>query len=525
MQMETPVYDFVQSYIQNNPARFHMPGHKGKSFLGCEPGDITEVFGADVLSESQGIIGASQKNACTLFGTGATYYSTEGSSLSIKAMLAAAWMAWKEERQKEKQNVKRKEKQNVEQNEIQDKKQKERQHGDFCDRNDGRRPWVLAARNIHRAMIDGCALLDLEVQFIPWKEQMGICSTVVESSMVREILSTVEEKPIGVYLTSPDYLGMQSDIASIAKVCREYHVPLLVDNAHGSYLAFLQENRHPIALGADMCCDSAHKTLPVLTGGGYLHVSKTGVRKYGGYIRKAMTLFGSTSPSYLILQSLDLCNRYLAEHYREKLEQCVCRLEQLRQQMRSEGIPVLSGEPLKLVIDAGECGCSGYEISQEMREGKWRDSEGHCRGIECEYADDRFVVLMVTPENSYGELECLESWLQHTRWKQKKGLQQKTLLQQNEQLQQTNALQKKTVLQQIKPFQGKTVQRMTIRQAVFSASEMVPVENAVGRILAQETVSCPPAIPIGISGEEITPEMAEVFRFYGIEKVAVVESV
>lgn len=87
------------------------------------------------------------------------------------------------------------------------------------------------------------------------------------------------EKPAAVYLTSPDYIGNILDIARLSAVCRRFGVPLLVDNAHGAYLRFLPESMHPLGLGADMCCDSAHKTLPALTGAAYLHISASAPRR------------------------------------------------------------------------------------------------------------------------------------------------------------------------------------------------------------------------------------------------------
>ena len=112
------------------------------------------------------------------------------------------------------------------------------------------------------------------------------------------------------YLTSPDYLGGMQDIAALSAVCDAHGVPLLVDNAHGAYLRFLPGgSRHPIDLGAAACCDSGHKTLPVLTGGAYLHLGPKAPVQEESTVRSALALFGSTSPSYLILQSLDACNR------------------------------------------------------------------------------------------------------------------------------------------------------------------------------------------------------------------------
>lgn len=470
-EISTPVFDFVQKYQKKSRARFHMPGHKGKAILGCEGIDITEIDGADVLSESQGILGESQEYARAVFGTGGTYYSTEGSSLSIKTMLMVAMLAWQQK------------------------------WGKRIDASGKvQRPWVLAARNVHRAMVDACALLDLDVKFLPCRQQKGICSVFVEAKQMKEHLENCQELPIGIYLTSPDYLGIQCDIKSISEVCHEYQLPLLVDNAHGSYLAFLRESQHPIHLGADICCDSAHKTLPVLTGGGYLHLSEKAAAIYSSYVRKAFSVFASTSPSYLILQSLDLCNQHLAGTYIEQLEKCVQRLRQLRKTIQAKGITVLESEPLKIVLDTGANGYSGYEIAEEMRQTIWRNDEVMIDGIECEFADNRYLVMMFTPENREEDFQCLELWLQNT------------MLQ-----------KKREAFKPLKVFMEEVPQRvMSIRQAVFSPSEEIFVQEAKGRVLAQETISCPPAIPIGISGEVISQSMIETFREYGIEKISVV---
>ena len=463
--MTTPIYNFVQEYQAKNSVRLHMPGHKGKVFLGCEPMDITEVAGADVLSQAQGIIGESQKNAAKLFGTGLTLYSTEGSSLSIKAMLAAAYFYRKE-------------------------------------KGYAGRAWVLAARNVHRAMIDGCALLDLDVRFLPCETGAELCSVKISLEQLEETLEQAEFPPIGVYITSPDYLGQQADIAALAECCHKKQVPLLVDNAHGAYLAFLEESRHPIHLGADMCCDSAHKTLPVLTGGSYLQFRPSAEEKFGEYARRAMALFGSTSPSYLVLQSLDLCNRYLAEGYPAELEICVRKIGQIKEEMKRRNIPVLSGEPLKLVIDAAALGYTGEEIARELRTFCCTVDGEDRQGLECEYADEKYVVWMLTPENTEEDYECIRRWLKVTCLNEKK----------------TSAWKGKGGAG---VYSGISQRKLTIRQAMFSPSEMVPVSESVGRILAQETVSCPPAIPIGISGELITREMVEQFLRYGVEEVCV----
>lgn len=473
MGMITPVYDFVQTYLEKNPVRFHMPGHKGKGILGCEIRDITEIEGADVLSVPNGILEKSQHTAAELFQTDATFYSTEGSSLSIKAMLAAALMDWK--------------RRGVSGSDLDGNRTGEV------------RPWILAASNVHRAMIDGCALLDLDVEFIDCQKEESICSLLIEPASVERGLYCRSDRPVAVYLTSPDYLGMQTDFAEIAEICHRVGIPLLVDNAHGAYLAFLDGASHPIHQGADLCCDSAHKTLPVLTGGGYLHVAEGQGQRFASYIPGAMALFGSTSPSYLILQSLDLCNRYLAEEYSEKLQRCVGEIGRMKVEMRERGFVLYGTEALKIAIDTAASGYTAEEIAREMREAEFSVNGRTRYGIECEYADEGYIVCMLTPQNGREDMECMRQWIERTCLNRPK-----------EPL--------------TRPFltRWKRVRRMTIREAVLAPSERIAVSEAEGRILAQETVSCPPAVPIGISGEEVTAQMAALYLAYGIREIDVV---
>ena len=265
-----------------------MPGHKGRGPLGCEELDITEIAGADELYEAEGIIAQSEANATQLFGTARTYYSTEGSSQCIRAMLHLA---------------------------LQMRPAK------------AGRPVLLAARNAHKALLYAAALLDFDIQWLwPAPDAAGaLCTCPVEPEALASALDELAAEgrtPFGVYLTSPDYLGFVQDVAGLSAVCHAHGLPLLVDNAHGAYLHFLKEgSRHPIQLGADLCCDSAHKTLPVLTGGAYLHLGSS-VQADEAAVRNALALFGSTSPSYLILQSLDAANAVLADGFREKLDIC-----------------------------------------------------------------------------------------------------------------------------------------------------------------------------------------------------------
>ena len=447
--MRTPIVDFVNSYAKKDTARLHMPGHKGVSFLGCEKIDITEIRGADELYDAEGIIAESERNAESLFGFGKTVYGTEGSSQCIRAMLFLALQG--------------------------------------AERN-GERPVVLAARNAHKAFLYSCALLDVDAEWLmPAEGEGSLCTCPITAKQVEQKLAEMKQKPFAVYLTAPDYLGYSPDIREIAEVCKKAEIPLLVDHAHGAYLKFLQPSRHAIDLGAAMCCDSAHKTLPVLTGGAYLHLSEEWAEKVGHQAKKAMEIFGSTSPSYLILQSLDRCNEYIAGGYPEKLAATTEKLDAVRTFLQKQGWEVMDGDPLKLTVFTGKMGYTGEEAAEALRRS----------GVECEFADLEAVVLMATPENTDRDLEKVLATFGSLPPKAEIRMEQMSL-----------------VLPE---------RKMKIREAMFSLWEEVECEDAVGRICASPCVSCPPAIPIAASGEEITAEMVKLFKAYGIEKIQVVK--
>lgn len=454
-KMKTPIVDFVKDYREKEMSRLHMPGHKGKTFLGCESFDITEIAGADSLYEADGIIAESEENAANLFGTGKTVYSTEGSSQCIRAMLYLAIMNQKKNGQQE---------------------QKEK------------KPVVVAARNVHKAFVYAAALLDFEIVWLmPEQEIHSVCSCQISPESVKEKLETLDVIPAAVYVTCPDYLGGQLNIAELAEICHRYGTILAVDNAHGAYQHFWEEKSHPIDLGADICSDSAHKTLPVLTGGAYLQISQNAPEEFRKYAKSAMALFGSTSPSYLTMLSLDLCNQYLADSYCEMLRDTIKKLEHLKEDLKKNGWQIEDTEPLKLTVRMPK-GISGTTMAEKLRENQ----------VECEYADPEYLVFMFTPENEETDYKRLYDAFGKNKEQYEKieGL----LLCRCEQI-------------------------LSVREAVFAEHEEILVEAAEGRICASPTVACPPAIPIVVSGEVINQEAITLFRHYRIKTVDVVKKV
>ncbi len=445
--MDTPIYDFVKKYAQEKALRAHMPGHKGNGPLGVEALDITEIEGADVLYSPGGVIKKSEENASALFGSARTLYSTEGSSLSIRAMLYLAAL-----------------------------------YAKSC----GKSPRIAAGRNAHRVFISGAALLDLDVVWIFPKKSESIISCEIAPDALDRFLG--ENEVCAVYITSPDYLGNIADIAGLSRVCKKHGVLLLVDNAHGAYLNFLPSPCHPIALGADVTADSAHKTLPVLTGGGYLHISKDAPRIFFEQADSAMALFASTSPSYLIMQSLDLANGYIADSYRERLSVFAEKTEKLKKDLTEAGYILVGSEPLKVTLAPKSYGYTGIEIAEILRK----------NNIICEFCDRDFTVLMLTPENSDKILDEIREVLV--------------------------GLPKNPEITDKMPTLDLPESVLSPREATMLPSREFDVCDCVGRVLATPSVSCPPAIPIVVCGEKISESAVRVFEYYGIKKVRCVET-
>lgn len=443
--MKTPICDFVKNYADSESVRLHMPGHKGVGAFG-EASDITEITGADSLFEANGIIRESEKNASSLFGSD-TFYSTEGSSLCIRAMVYMLSLYAKENSVK---------------------------------------PLILAGRNAHKTFLSALALTDTDVSWIFPKENESYLSCSVTPSELEAIFKSSSEPPIAVYLTSPDYLGNVSDIGAIAKVCHKYGALLCVDNAHGAYLKFLSPSKHPIDLGADICCDSAHKTLPVFTGGAYLHVSANAPSLFLKEAKNALCLFGSTSPSYLILGSLDKANIYLNSH-KERLREFIPLLDSLRDELCKRGYTLIGNEELKITIDAKTYGYYGFELSDILL----------TQDIVCEFYDRDHLVMMFTPENTKEDIAKVKSALL--------------------------SIEKKEALISAPKEFSVPVRAMSVREAVFSPQECLPLCECEGRVLASARIPCPPAVPIAVSGEIIDQNAIETFEYYGIDSCVVVK--
>ncbi len=443
--MNKPICEFLEQYNSKNPIRLHVPGHKGKGFLGCENYDLTEIDGADELYLPTGIIKESQDNASKIFGC-PTYYTVEGSSHAIRAMLYLTKI--------------------------------------YANKT-GKKFSVLSARNVHKSFLSACALLETEVDWIYNEENSNYFSNYLTPEILDEHLKSLKELPCAVFVTSPDYLGNLLDIENLAKVTKKYGLLLLVDNAHGAYLKFV--NKHPISLGASICVDSAHKTLPALTGSAYLHLSIEIYNELNGYVETALSLFGTTSPSYLILSSLDGVNEYLEKGFYTKLYSFIEKLDSLKLSLINLGFTLVGNEPLKLSIDAKSYGYTGQEIVEILK----------TEDIFVEFYDVDYLVLMFTVEILDSEFEKVK----------------KAIL----------SIPKREKIEKPNLLLSENKRALSLKETVYSLTEIVDIDSAVGKVFGDFNLPCPPAVPIIMPGEVITADTIEVFRYYNIDKVKIIK--
>lgn len=426
-----PLENALNEYIGKDLSRFHMPGHKGaENFPEYFKYDITEVEGADSLFESSEAIFETEKRFAKIYKSGASLLSAGGSTLCIQAMLATAL-------------------------------------------NPGDK--LIIARNCHASAVNTVALLDLEPVWINPRDLKGAEAAFSENPEAK-----------AVYLTSPDYFGVLSDIEAFAKLAHEHGAKLIVDNAHGAHLHFMPTEMHPIALGADMCADSLHKSLPVLTGGALLHLKDENLRETA---KQKMRLFGSTSPSYLIMLSADKCAEYLETKAKYDFAMLGGKVANLRYKAFEHGLApkTRNVEPARLVLSVKSTEMTGGEFGRKLRE----------HGIEPEYVNDEWAVLMASPFNTEKDFERVAKFIEETFGNGFSAFEEK--------------------------LSKMPEKAMSVRNAVFAETEEIETEKAVGRIAARLNLPCPPCIALAVPGEIIDEKTAGLLKKYGIEKINVVK--
>ncbi len=448
MYKQTPLRQALEQYIKQDWSRLHMPGHKGaaiKPFGQLMQYDLTEVEGTDSLFEDDGPLKKLEEIFTELYGTKGSVMSAGGSTLCIQAMLR------------------------------------------IVAKKGGK---VIAGRNIHASAVNAMALLGLEPIWVyPERSQQERLIGRISPKDIKTILEKQEregalDSVCAVYITSPDYFGVMSDVKAIAQEAHQKGIPLLVDNAHGAHLRFFQEELHPMQLGADLCCDSLHKTLPALTGAALLHSAR---EEYLPKLKNAMTVFGSTSPNYLIMLSMDSTAGFLMEEGPKRLKETAQRCAELAELARQRGFVMPTHcDPMRLSLPIAGTGWDSNRFRTLLRK----------HHIMEEYLSDSGCVLLFSPFSR-----------------------EEDFLRTKELLREFKAEQQPFSSFPILP--GEKV--MGLREAFLSPKISLPIEQAENKVAAQVKITCPPGIPLVMPGERLYKESIKILKNSGISVIDVVE--
>jgi arginine/lysine/ornithine decarboxylase len=438
-QNRTPLMDAVQQVIKKNPISFHVPGHKhGQLFDGASLAfkqhllqyDLTELNGLDDLHAPEAAIMESQQLLTKFYRTKASYYLVNGSTAGNLAMILATF-----------------------------------REGDR----------VLVQRNCHKSVLNGLELVKANPVFIAptYDETYGV-PRGVNVRTVREVWKQYDDIK-GIILTYPNYYGMIYELKDIIDFAHEQHVPVLVDEAHGPH--FVLGSPFPksaLQLGGDIVVHSAHKMLPAMTMGSFLHINSDRVSKER--IEHFLSILQTSSPSYPIMISLEWSRLYLEQYSLEDIEYTMNMVTTFTNEIKKmDGFDILLGDdPLKLLLRAE--GYSGFELQAFLED----------YGIYSELADP-YHVLWIFPllkkEHTYPlhrVIDVLARLPKKTMFKRRVN---------------------KFFIQQV------TELAVPIHQQQLETGEWVPLKKAIGQIADGMIIPYPPGIPLLLRGERITEEI------------------
>ncbi len=416
--MPTPLYDTLREYAQKDPAHFHMPGHKGKflpapELMGLAPIDVTELPPTGNLYTAGEPFDSAQRLWAELFGFDCCQFLTGGSTMGIHTGLA------------------------------------------LCARPGEK---VLMDRSCHRAAFNALALLDLEPVWLerPWLDSENLIGPISPEMVKEELKQHPEIKTV--CITSPTYAGVLSDIGAISQIVHAHGGKLFVDGAHGAHLPFL--GLAPFQ-GADVVTVSAHKTLPAMGQSALLFANGIDPDR----VRRTASIFGSSSPSYPMLASMDLARDWLLGEGKWEYRRTACRVYEFRQAFPSlKDRPGLSLDPCRLTLKVKD----GPAFARALEE----------RGIFPEMEDGGHVVLICTAQDSDGDLYRLELALVELR----------------------------DEMGDCPPIPAPPLpERVSSpRAALFAPSELRPLRDCEGEIAACQIAPYPPGVPVVAPGERIS---------------------
>ncbi|MGE7763523.1 aminotransferase class I/II-fold pyridoxal phosphate-dependent enzyme [Peribacillus sp. NPDC097895] len=447
-QSQTPLFDAMSDFYKKKPISLHVPGHKnGQVFskkgqllynplLGL---DATEISGLDDLHAPEGAILKSEQLLADLYGVQRSHFLVNGSTVGNIAMILAV-----------------------------------------CREGDK----VLVQRNCHKSILHGLMLANVQPIFLrpDFYEKWDIAGSVGSKLMEEALGAHPDVKAI--IVTYPNYYGLGEDLTEIVRLAHQRGIPVLVDEAHGAHFQLGSPfPKSAISAGADAVVHSAHKTLPAMTMGSYLHLNSSLVA--ADEVSFYLQMLQSSSPSYPIMGSLDLARAYLASFTSEDKNSLIKKILDFRGELATlqsirvlEAPPGTSADPLKVVMQSTK-GLSGFELQQLCE----------AEGIFTELADPNNV-LMILPLLKMGTDFPFPEIVQNIK----------------------NATKDRTgswkANQVVILLDERRMTGLEMPYSVMKQKKSKPAElrSAIGKVSAEMVIPYPPGIPLIMSGEMITAE-------------------
>lgn len=454
-QEETPLFNALMEYVDRNTLPFHVPGHKKgvgidsefKNFIGANPFkiDVTVFKLVDSLHHPTGPIKKAQELAADAYGAEASFFSINGTSGAIQAMIMSAV-------------------------------------------NDGDK--IIVPRNVHKSITAGIILSGAVPIFMQPEldKKLGIAHGVPPETVKR----TLEEHPDAkaVLIINPTYYGVATDLKKIAEIVHSHNIPLLVDEAHGPHLAF--SDKLPLSAleaGADICAQSTHKIIGSLTQASLLHVNSKYISPKR--VQQILNIIQTTSPSYILMASLDCARRQIALEGNELLQKTIELCTYTRNEINKipgfycfgEEVLGMPGsyrfDPTKLTISSRELGITGFELDTILAD-KYH--------IQMELSDF-YNVLAV---GSFGDTkEGMDKLL--------KALKEIS----------AEYFENKESIQDFLDIPAIPKKILNPREAFYSDKVSIPIKESLGKISGEFLLAYPPGIPLLCPGEEITQDVLD----------------
>ncbi len=454
--MPAPLVEKLNELKKTNPVPFHMPGHKRKrefvpdDLFGF---DITEIDGFDNLHNPEGVILESEKLCAKLFGADKTFYLVNGTTSGVMASVLSV-----------------------------------------CDRDDK----IIIARNCHKSVYNAVLLAGAVPVYVTTKTTFFGTSGVVSPDDVR---STIEENSNvkAVVITNPNYEGFCTDVQKIAEITHEKGIPLIVDEAHGSHLKFSDKfPKDALSCGADIVIQSLHKTLPVLTQSSVLHLKSNLIDE--NRLKTCISMFTSTSPSYILMAVIDNCQNLLSEQANELFKKYTENLDFFYENTKDlRHIKIITktdilGKNNVVDVDFGKiiCLCGKKNIINV------ENSLKTYYNINVEMKGTEHILFMTSLCDEKSDFEKLINALKEI----------------DDTISDDFSFDEKKSSPKSDLSEEKPVCVLSPSKAFYSKKEKVPFEDSMGLISGEFIIPYPPGIPLVAPGELITSEIIQKVREY-----------